>query len=74
MFLYFIFVNDCEAVSTSCDILQFADDRAIFCPAKNEAHLHLRAEDAINKTVHYMKQNRLTLDEGTTDLVVFRYE
>ena len=37
---------------------------------KIEADLHLIAEDTINRTDQYMKQNRLTLNEETTDLMV----
>ena len=61
---FIIYVNDCsEAVSTKCDVLQFADDTAILCHATNEANLQLIAEDTLNKTDQYMKQNRLILSE-----------
>ena len=73
--IYILYVNDfSEAVSTNCDLLQFADDTAILCHAKNEANLQLIAEDTLNKTDQYMKQNRLTLNEKKTELMVFRKE
>ena len=63
--IFKLYVNDLsEAVSTNCDVLQFADDTAILCHAKNEASLQLIAEDTLNKTDQYMKQNRLTLEWG----------
>ena len=73
--IFILYVNDfSEAVSTNCDLLQFADDTAILCHAKNEANLQLIAEDTLNKTDQYMKQNRLTLNEKKTELMVFRNE
>ena len=63
-----------EAVLTNCDELQFANDTAFLCHAKNEAKLQLIAEDTLNKTGQYMKQNRLTLNEEKTELTVFRNE
>ena len=73
--IFILYVNDfSEAVSTNCDVLQFADDTAILCHAKNEANLQLIAEDTLNKTDQYMKQNRLTLNEKKTELMVFRNE
>ena len=39
-----------ESVSTNFDVLQFADDTAILCHAKNETNLQLIAEDTLNKT------------------------
>ena len=60
-------------MSTNCDVLQFADDTAILCHAKNEASLQLIAEDTLNRTDQYMK-NRLTLNEEKTELIVFRIE
>ena len=73
--IFILYVNDfSEAVSTYCDVLQFADDTAILCHAKNEANLQLIAEDTLNKTGQYMKQNRLTLNEKETELMVFRNE
>ena len=72
---FILYVNDfSEAVSTNCDVLQFADNTAILCHAKNEANLQLVAEDTLNRTDHYMKQNRLTLNEEKTELMVFRNE
>ena len=71
--IFILYVNDfSEAVSTNCDVLQFADDTAILCHAKNEANLQLIAEDTLNKIDQYMKQNRLTLNEKKTELMVFR--
>ena len=73
--IFILYVNDfSEAVSTNCDVLQFADDTAILCHAKNEANLQLIAEDTLNKTDQYMKQNRLTLNEKKTELMGFRNE
>ena len=73
--IFIIYVNDfSEAVSTNCDVLQFADDTAILCHAKNEASFQLIAEDTLNKTDQYMNQNRLTLNEEKTELIVFRNE
>ena len=73
--IFIHYVNDfSEAVSMNCDVLQFADDTAILCHAKNEANLQLIAEDTLNKTDQYMKQNRLTLNEKKTELMVFRNE
>ena len=70
-----LYVNDfSEAASTNCDLLQFADDTAILYHAKNEANLQLLAEDILNRRDQYMKQNRLTLKEEKTDLIVFRNE
>ena len=71
--IFILHVNDfSEAVSTNCDVLQFADDTAILCHARNEANLQLKAEDTLNKTDQNMKQNRLTLNEKKTELMVFR--
>ena len=73
--IFILYVNDfSEAVSTNRDVLQFADDTAILCHAKNEANLQLIAEDTLNKTDQYMKQNRLTLNEKKTELMVLRNE
>ena len=58
----------------NCDVLQFADDTAILCHAKNETNLQLIAEDTLNRTDQYMKQNRLILNEEKTELMVFRNE
>ena len=73
--IFILYVNDfSEAVSANCDVLQFADDTAILCHAKNEANLQLIAEDTLNKSDQCMKQNRLTLNEKKTELMVFRNE
>ena len=73
--IFILYFNDfIEAISTNCDVMQFADDKAILCHAKNEANLQLIAEDAVKKTDRYMKQNRLTLNEKKTELKVFRKE
>ena len=57
--IFILYVNDFkEAVTTNSDVLQFADDTAILCHANNEANLQLIAEDTLNKTDQYMKQNR----------------
>ena len=63
-----------ETVSTNCDVLQFADNTSILCHAMNEANLQLVAEDTLNKTDQYMKQNKFTLNEEKTELVLFRNE
>ena len=71
--IFILYVNDfSEAVSTICDALQFVDDTAILCQAKNEANLQLIAEDTLKKTDRYMKQNTLTLNEEKTELMVFQ--
>ena len=63
-YLFLLYVNDfSEAVSPHCDVLQFANDTAILRHAKNEANLQLIAEDTLNRTDQYMKQNCLTLNE-----------
>ena len=64
----------CDALSTNCDELKFADDTATLCHAKIEANLQLIAEDTLNKTEQYMKQNRLTLHEEKTEVIEFRKE
>ena len=69
--IFILYVNDfSEAVSTICDVLQLADDTAILC----HASFQLIAEDTLNKTDQYMKQNRLTSNEEKTELIVFRSE
>ena len=66
--IFILYVNDfSEAVSPNCDVLQFADDTAILCHAKDEANLQLIAEDTLNRTDQYKKQNRLTLNEEKTE-------
>ena len=53
----------------------FFKNTAILCHAKNEVNLlNIIAEDTLNKTDQYMKQNRLTLNEKKTELMVFRNE
>ena len=48
--IFILYVNDfSEAVSTNCDVLQFADDTAILSHAQNEADLQLIAEDTLNE-------------------------
>ena len=49
-----------EAVSTNYDVLHFADDTAVLCYANIEANLQLIAENTLNKSDQYMKQNKLT--------------
>ena len=73
--IFVLYVNDfSEAASTNCEVLLFAFDAAILCCAKIEANLQLIAEDTLNKTDQYLKQNRLTLNEEKTKLIVFRNE
>ena len=73
--IFILYVNNfSEAVSTNCDVSQFANDTAIQCLAKNEANLQLIAEDTLNKTDQYILQNRLTLNEEKTELMVSRNE
>ena len=73
--IFLLYANDfSEAVSTNCDTIKFADDTSILCHAKNEANLQLIAEDTLNKTDQYMKQNSPTLNEKKTKLMVFRNE
>ena len=73
--IFIFFVNNfIEAVSTNCDVLQFAGDTAILCQAKNETILQLMAENSLNKTDQCMKQNRLTLNEEKTEIMVLRNE
>ena len=73
--IFILYVNDfSEAVSTNCDVLQLADDTAFLHHAKNEANLQLIAKDTLKRTDLYIKQNRLTLNEEKTKLMVFRKE
>ena len=55
--IFILFFNKfSEAVSTNFDVLQFADDTATLCHAKNETNLQLIAEDSLNKTDQNMKK------------------
>ena len=73
--IFIFYVKDfSEAVSTNCVVFQFADDTAILCYTKKESNLPLKAEDTLNKTDQYMKQNRLTLNEEKMEIMVFRNE
>ena len=54
------------------NVLQFADDTAILCPDKNEQCLLAKAKKLLMETEQYIKQNKLTLNEGKTEIMIFK--
>ena len=63
-----------EEIWKSSNVLQFADDTAIFCHEKNEQCLEAKVKTNSIETEQYMKQNKLTLNKGKTERMVFRNE
>ena len=73
--VFILYVNDFgEEIGKSSDVLQFADDTAILYHEKNEQCLEAKAEKILMETEQYMKQNKLTLNEGKTEIMVFKNE
>ena len=63
-----------EEIGKSSNVLQFADDTAILFYEKNEQCLEAKAKKILMETEQYMKQNKLTLNEGKTEIMVFKNE
>ena len=51
-----------------------ADDTAILCREKTEQCLKAKAKKILMESEQYMKQNKLTLNEGKTEIMVFKNE
>ena len=73
--VFILYVNNFgEEIGKSSNVLQFADDKAILCHEKNEQCLEAKAKKILMETEQHMKQNKLTLNEGKTEIVVFKNE
>ena len=73
--VFILYVNDFgEEIGKSSNVLQFADDTAILCHEKSEQCLEAKAKKILMETEQYMKQNKLTLNEGKTEIMVFKNE
>ena len=71
--VFILYLNDFgEEIGKRSNVLQFADDIAILCHEKNEQCLKSKAKNM--ETEQFMKQNKLTLKEGKTEIMVFRNE
>ena len=46
----------------------------ILCHEKNEQCLEAKGKKILMETEQYMKQNKLTLNEGKTEIMVFKTE
>ena len=72
--MFILYVNDFgEEIGKSSNALQFADDTAILSH-KNVQCLEAKAIKIFTETEKYMKQNNLTLNEGKTEIMVFKNE
>ena len=54
------------------NVLQFADDTAILCHDKNEQCLLAKVKKLLMETEQYIKQKKLTLTEGKTEIMIFK--
>ena len=73
--VFILDVNDFgEEMGKSSNVLQIAVDTAILCHEKNEQCLNAKAKNVLMETEQYMKQNKLTLNEGKTEIMVFKNE
>ena len=73
--VFILYVNDFgEEIGKNSNFLQFADGTAILCHEKNEQSLKAKAKKILMETEQYMKQNKLTLNEGKTEIMVFKNE
>ena len=73
--VFILYVTDFgEEIGKSSKVLQFADDTAILCHEKNEQCLEAKAKKMLMETEQYMKQSKLTLNEGKTEMMVFKNE
>ena len=73
--VFILYINKFgEEIGKNSNVLQFANDTAIFGHEKNEKCLDAEAKKILMEIEQNMKQNKLTLTEGKTEILVFNYE
>ena len=70
--LVFLYINEFrENVQGNFDIIQFADETSFHFSRNNVAELEKCDSEILEKTDHYLKQNKITMNTGTTELNFF---
>ena len=73
--VFILYVNDfVEEIGKSSNVLQFVDVTAILCHEKKEKCLEAKAKKILMETEQYMIQNKLTLNDRKTGIMVFKNE
>ena len=68
--LVFLYINDFrEKVQGNFDIIQFADDTSFHFSRNNVSELEKCVSAILEKTDNYLKQNKLTMNTGKTELL-----
>ena len=73
--VFILYVTDFdEEIGKISNVIQFADDTGVLCYEKIEQCLKAKAKKILTETEQYMKQNKLTLNDGKTEIMVFKIE
>ena len=60
------YINDLPTIVKNCEITLFVDDTKIFGNYNENSHL-----EELNKILEWIKNNKLTLNEAKTQLMLF---
>ena len=68
--VFLLYINDFrEKVQGNFDIIQFADDTSFHLSRNNVSELEKCVSEILEKTDNYLKQNKLTMNTGKTELL-----
>ena len=68
--VFLLYFNDFrEKVQGKLDIVQFADDTSFHFSRNNVAELEKCVSEILEKTDNYLKQNKLTMNTGKTEIL-----
>ena len=68
--VFLLYINDFrEKVQGNVDIIQFADDTSFLFSRNNVSELEKCVSEILEKTDNYLKQNKLTMNTGKTELL-----
>ena len=67
---FLLYINDFrEKVQGNFDIIQFADDTCFHFSRNNVSELEKSVSEILEKTDNYLKENKLTLNTGKTEIL-----
>ena len=68
--VFLLYINDFrEKVQGNFDIIQFADDKCFHFSRNNVSELEKSVSEILEKTDNYLKENKLTMNTGKTEIL-----
>ena len=70
--LFLLYINDRSNAVVYNSVYNFADNTAILCTEKDPRHLRKRVNIDLNFLLHWLKANKLYLNEAKTVVLLFK--